>query len=150
MAYIKVRATPLEGNGNSSFYLAARYLSRYIEPEDQLEVFGPYPLAPFLLKRKLPSRFCCVQHLIFIPRDGRMRSLQEQWLREYESAVIQARPRYFLVADPIPDNPFFNLRTRSLKQALKEYFPRLSAYFADNYRLLMEIGGVEIYERVPR
>jgi len=147
LAYVRVRGTPYDGQASSDFYLAAKYLARYITPDDQIEFFLPYPLIPYLLQKKLPSRFCCVQHLLYLPRDGKRRALQESWIQEYQADVIKSSPRYFVITDPYPYNEFFNLPTRSLKYALKQYFPELNDFFIKNYRPLAEIGWVEIYER---
>ena len=75
-SYRSVVNTRADGHMAGSHYLAAKSLEAMIRPEDGLEVFGPYPLIPDLLPKKLPSRFVCVQHLFFLPRGGRLQPLQ--------------------------------------------------------------------------
>ena len=147
-AYLSVLGTHADGHMAANQYLAAKYLERVMRPEDQIEFFGPYPLIPYLLEKKLPSRFCCVQHLLFLPRDGRIRPRQKQWISEYSSDVIQARPRFFLLSDNFPGqhSRFLNLSARSLKLALKEQFPQLQRFLDENYQRIGVIGAIEIYE----
>jgi len=129
-------------------YQAVRYLESMIIDEDQLEFFGAYPLVPYLLKKKLPSRFVCVQHLLLMPGDGKPRPLQEKWIEEYSQAVITAKPKFFLISDYIPGFRTFNLSSPYLSQALAKSFPELSNFLNENYRLINIIGGIQIYELI--
>lgn len=129
-------------------YLAAEFLKPRLRPDDEIEFFGPYPLIQFLLQRKLPSRYACVQHFLFVPADGNITPQQMQWMREYSDSIITLRPRFFLVTDSFPGakNKFMNLSSRSLKQALNEQFPELKFFLGQNYRLIATIRSIEVYE----
>ncbi len=135
-------------HNSSNNYLVAKKLSSLAGAGDEIEYFGPYPLIAFVLKKKLPSRFCCVQHLLFLPSSGRLGVLQKEWIEEYTAAVIQARPRFFLVSDVFPGQTyiFFNFAANGLKQALREQFPALQKFLDDNYELMAREGVIEIYE----
>jgi len=147
-AYLGGLNKSVDTHFSSNNYLAAKKLKEMIQPEDEMEFFGPYPLIPFLLKKKLPSRFGCVQHLLFLPESGPMLSLQKQWINEYTEAVIRTRPRFFLVSDDFPGHThkFFRLASRSLKQALREKFPELQKFLEQNYQLIFQQGVIEVYE----
>jgi hypothetical protein len=136
-----------DGHLAANYYLAAMTLKDQVQPDDQVEFFGPYPLINFLLKKKLPSRFPCVQNLLYLPRGGARSALQEQWIKEYSNAVISARPRFFLVSDYFPGqkNPFFNFSERSLEKALDRDFPELRRFLSDNYRLVETVGKVQVF-----
>ena len=137
-----------DGHFADNYYLAALKLKPLLKPDDQIEFFGPYPLINFVLKRKLPSAFVCVQHLLLLPRDGGRTAAQDKWIREYGEAVIKARPRFFLVSDYYPgqNNPFFRTSNRSLKMALQQDFPALQEILDRNYKFDGSIGKVDIYE----
>ncbi len=147
-AYLAGLARPVDTHYSSNNYLVAKKLKEMIKPEDEMEYFGPYPLIPFLLQKKLPSRFGCVQHLLFVPGSAKMRSLEQQWIAEYTQAVISARPKFFLVSDYFPGSrhKFFNLAGASLKGALREKFPDLQKFLDRNYQLLMKEGMIEVYQ----
>jgi hypothetical protein len=129
-------------------YLAAQYLKPLISRGDQIEFFGPDPLIQFLLQTRVPSRFFCAQHFLFLPADNRLTSWQDKWMDEYTLSVMHSRPRFFILANNFPGqhNDFMNLSYRSLKEALAGLFPDLSALVNENYFLLAKIGGLEIYE----
>jgi len=130
---------------SDNHYLAAKYLKSVIGPEDELEVFSAHPLISFLLKKKLPSRFCLVQHLMFGPKGQSLHPLQRQWIQEYTSAVISARPRFFVIAD---QGIYFstNLSEPTIGRGLEEYFPELRRFLSENYRPLAKVRDTEIYE----
>jgi len=139
-----------DGHLAANYYLAALHLRPIIMPDDGLEFFGPYPLINFVLKKKLPSRFPCVQSLILVPREGKLSDIQREWIREYSSDVIKARPRFFLVSNYFPGqkNPFFNSLSPSLEEALNNEFPDLRDFLRKNYTLKSVIRQVDIYERL--
>ena len=132
-------------------YLAAKYLEPLLKPGDDVAFFGPYPLVQFLLKSRPLSRFCCLQHFLFMPRDQQMTTFQFVWMQEYSSAIISARPKYFLLADSFPGmkNKFLNLAGRSLRQQLHYDFPELEQLLAQRYRVISQIGDIAIYELAP-
>jgi len=128
------------------YYRAAKYMRSFISEQDRIEYFGWQPLLPYLLRKKLPSRFCCVHHLLMRQKNGRISELQEKWIQEYTSEVISARPRFFLVSDLVPGWEVFNLEYPSLKRALKEKFPELQNFLNQNYKLKTKLGEIEVYE----
>ena len=133
---------------SDNHYLTAKFLKDELRPGDQVEVFGAHPLVPFLIKRKLPSRFVCVQHLFFSPGRRPLSAMQKQWIREYTAAVISARPRFFVLADQ-SINLTTALSKPTYKQALVEQFPELKAFLENNYRPFKKIDQTEIYELLP-
>jgi len=133
---------------SENHYLAAKYLKTIVRPEDEVEVFGAHPLISFLLKKKLPSRFCAVQQLMFCPQGSGLSLMQRQWIEEYTKAVVAARPRFFVIAE---QGIYFGtcLSRPSIKQGLAEIFPELGIFLERNYRPLKKIGQTEIYELLP-
>jgi len=129
-------------------YMAAKFLEPLLKPDDELEFFGPYPLLQFLLKKKLPSRYACVQHFLFVPADGEITAEQRQWMKEYSDSIIKQRPRFFLVTNSFPGakNKFMNLKSRSLRQALELEFPELNQFLRQNYRVIATVRAIDIYE----
>ena len=129
-------------------YMAAKFLEPLLRPDDELEFFGPYPLLQFLLKKKLPSRYACVQHFLFLPADNQTTPEQKQWMKEYSDAIIKQRPRFFLVTDSFPGarNKFMNLKSRSLRQTLNDQFPELKNFLQQNYRLIATVRAIDVYE----
>jgi len=134
-------------------YLAAQYLRPLIKKQDQIEVFSYHPLLAFELKRKLPSRFCSVINLLLRGKSGSFQLLQKKWTDEYTGAVVSARPRFFVLSDPVfpkaePGNMFavFNMSSANLTQALSDQFPELNRFLHDNYRLINKFNYTEIYE----
>jgi hypothetical protein len=138
-------------------YLAAQYLKPLLKRQDQVEVFSYHPLLALELKRKLPSRFCSVVNLLLRPRDGREKALQKKWRGEYSDAVIAARPRFFVISDPVFPKAnsnylfaVFNMPDDTLTQALSRQFPELERFLHENYRLLNKFNYTEIYELNPQ
>lgn len=129
----------------SYHYLTAEYLKPLLREDDKIEVFARTPLIPYLLKKKLPSRFSCVQHLVYSSVKKETSPLQRQWIIEYTSAVLSARPRFFIITD----EPFVrnvSLSVPFVRQALIEKFPELVEFLKKNYKLRQKFGTVEIYE----
>ncbi len=147
-AYLGSNGTHLDAHQAANSHLAVQFLAPRLQPGDQVEVLSPYPLIPLLLKKKLPSRFCNVHHLLFLPRQGQPPPLLRQWISEYQSDVIKANPRYFVICDLFGRSPFFNSTAIDLKDGLRTTFPELNAFFTSNYRFVTQFGKVEIYERV--
>ncbi len=148
-AHLDVQGTRLDTHAASSFILAARYLERNLRPGDEVEFFGPFPLLSYLLKKKLPSRFCCVHHLLFLSRGGKRPELMQAWIEEYQNDVIKARPRYFVICDEMiigPTNFNFNFPAFGFKAALRNDFPRLKDFVVRNYRPDSIFGPMEIYQ----
>jgi len=147
-AYLGWLNSDLDTHYSSNNYLVAKKLEPLLKPEDRIEYFGPYPLIPFLLKKKLPSRFSCVQHLLFLPRTREMLILQKQWSNDYTQAVIQSQPKFFLVSDQFPGShhKFFSLASKSLKTALRSRFPELQKFLDLNYEMIMKVGVIEVYQ----
>jgi len=147
-------AAYLSGTGASdellsnSHYLPARYLQTVVGKDDGVEVFGAHPLIAFLLKKKLPSRFAMVQHLMFCPPGSGLSLMQRQGIEEYTRAVMSARPRFFVIAE---QGIYFGtcLSRPSLKQGLAELFPELSTFLERNYMPLKKISQTEIFELKP-
>ncbi len=128
----------------SNYYLPAQYLKPLLKPRDQIEVFGVQPLLPFLLKKKIPSRFQNIQHLVYTPPGQTISDTQKQWIAEYTQAVIMARPRFFIVTDQqIPLS--VDLSQPTVQTALSEQFPELNRFLRENYSPLRKFGLTEIY-----
>ncbi len=147
-AYSAWMNNPADFHYSSNNYLAGKYLEALVGPEDGIEYFGPYPLALFMLKKKLPTRFPCPELILFLPASGVMTDFQEKWIREYSADVIKARPRFFLVSDVFPGQGqiFAHMASSGLKQALRDQFPELQKFLLDNYKLIAREGVIEIYE----
>lgn len=126
--------------------MIAKRLRPMLLPEDGIEYFAKDPLIPLLLEKQLPTRFVSVIHLLLRPRGGEITAWQKKWIEEYSNGVISARPRFFLIEIPALNPELFNLPSDSLKQSLQEQFPELASFLADNYRLMMRIGRIEVYE----
>ena len=135
---------------DARYYQAAKELEPLLRKEQAIEYFGWHPILPYMLGKKLPSRFCVVYHLLMRRPDGQLSALQEQWIREYTDDVIKARPRFFLVADQVPGWDVFNLQSPSLKDALHERFPELEAFLKEHYFLYEKNSLLEIYVRSGR
>jgi len=136
----------LAGDSYDAFYYRAAKQLRPVLGNAQMEYFGWHPLLPYLLGKKLPSRFCVVHHLLMRSKSGSITPLQRQWIEEYTDAVISAHPQFFLLSDRVPGWDVFNLPTPSLKQALHDYFPRLEKFLLANYTLQFRLGEIEVYE----
>jgi hypothetical protein len=153
-SFRELDAAYLSGTGASdellsnSHYLPARYLQTVVGKDDGVEVFGAHPLIAFLLKKKLPSRFAMVQHLMFCPPGSGLSLMQRQGIEEYTRAVMSARPRFFVIAE---QGIYFGtcLSRPSLKQGLAELFPELSTFLERNYMPLKKISQTEIFELKP-
>jgi hypothetical protein len=129
----------------ATHYLAADYLRPVLLPEDRVEVFARHPLIPYLLRKRLPSRFCVVTQLAITPPGKPTSDLQNEWIREYTQDVILARPEYFVVADE-QISLSVDLSYPSIRNLLHEKFPELEKFLAQNYRPLRKIGDIEIYQ----
>jgi len=125
-------------------YQAARGIARILRPEDTVGFFGMYPLIPFLIKKPLPTRFCSIQQMIYMPVNGQITLKQLEWRQEYTEDMIKARPRYFILADQdlglptdVPSNRF--------KDALVQDFPELNAFIAAHYTQVGNFGYTGLY-----
>jgi hypothetical protein len=147
-AYAAGFATPQDRQMSANYYLAAKYLKPMLRPQDNIACFGPDPLIPFLLQKKLPTWFPCVQHLLFLRHDGKIEPLQQEWITEFQDQIIKARPRFILVSNNFPGqyDKLFNFMNRDLGKALDQQFPQLKIFIRQNYRLRQNIGYVQIYE----
>ena len=135
-------------SGNSfdaEYYRTIKGLEPLLREEREIGYFGWHPLLPYLLKKRLPSRFCNVYHLLIRRKDGRLSKLQEKWIKEYTEAMIKAKPKFFLVSDYVPGWEVFNLESPSLKYALDKNFPELKAFLTANYKLYAKDSVVEVY-----
>jgi len=135
-------------SGNSfdaQYYRVIKELEPLLRGESEIGYFGWHPLVPYLLKKKLPTRFCNVYHLLIRRKDGRLSKLQEKWIKEYTEAMIKTKPRFFLVADYVPGWDVFNLESPSLKDALGKEFPELKAFLVANYKLYTKDSVLEVY-----
>jgi len=131
-------------------YRASKALRKIIPQKAQIEFFGWHPLLPYFLKKKLPSRFCVVYHLLMGAGENQLSSLQRNWIEEYTQSVIKAGPEFFLLADYVPGWRVFKLPSPSLKQALKQYFPKLERFLAQNYQFLGQVEDIEVYQLKPK
>jgi len=127
-----------------SQYQAARGIARFLQPDDTIGFFGMYPLIPFLIKKPLPTRFCSIQQMIYVPVNGKITLTQLKWRQEYIESMIKARPRYFILANmdlglptDVPSNRF--------KDALVQDFPELNAFLNTNYSKIANYGLTEFY-----
>ena len=128
------------------FYRAAKSLQPALKDEDEIGFFSWNPLLPYLLQKRLPSRFMCLQHLLMRQRNGELTGQQRKWIKEYSDDSIRARPRFFLVTDYMPGWDIFNLKSSSFKKAMAENFPELKEFLEQNYTLRAKMGELEIYE----
>jgi len=129
---------------DAQYYQTAKDLEPILRREE-IAYFGWHPVLPYILQKKLPSRFCVVYHLLIRRADGNLSELQKKWIREYTDDVIKAKPKFFLVADYVPGWDIFNLKNPSLKQAMSEQFPELEKFLKDNYQLLRKNSLIEVY-----
>jgi len=128
---------------------AAAYLKPLLRPEDQIEYLGWHPFLPYLLGKKIPTRFCAVSHLLMRHYDGQLRPRQVEWRKEFVSSIITARPRFFIISTYKPRGETMLLKNYDLKSVMENEFPELYRFFKENYRLVKLIGLIEIYELVP-
>ena len=150
-AFRSLHGAYLAGSGGADkllsedYYAAADYLKMTAGPQDGIEVFAGHPLISYLARKKLPTRFGCVQYLMFSPDGVSISPLQRKWIAEYTKDVINARPRFFVIAD---QQIWFKtaLSQSTIKTGLRELFPQLDQFLDDNYRPLKKIGDTEIYE----
>ena len=131
---------------------AAKYLKPLLKPGDQVEVFGNYPFLSCLLGRKLPANnFPSVYNLLMRRSDGVYLPQQLKWLDEYSDAVIQTRPRFFITASACKECRigWVNIPGKTLMENMRIAFPKLYDFFNPNYKLLNQVGELEIYEWAP-
>ena len=150
-AYLVKSAHPKKPTITANYYEVVHYLQPIMRPGDQIALFGPHPLIPFLLKQKLPTYICFVQCLLFYRYDGEVLPVQEELIREFSSEVIHARPRFFIFSDnfTVSNNPLFHLMNTDAWLALDQQFPDLKKFIEQNYKLRTIIGVVYIYELQP-
>jgi hypothetical protein len=83
--------------------------------------------------------------LFFSPKGKPLSALQRKWIMEYSDDVIQARPRFFVVADQAVY--LSNVLSRpTFKIALAEIFPDLKAFLDRNYHLVKVFDQTEVFE----
>jgi hypothetical protein len=128
---------------------AAEYLKPLLRPEDEIEFFGRYPLLPFVLKKKIPSRFPIPILILLRPYDGKALPRLEQWRKQYSQDVIRTAPRFFLLSTDVDEQNVYNVPETSLSEALAKEFPELQKFLAQNYQLVKTIGTIDIYELNP-
>ena len=143
------RAHSAGNNFDAYYYRLAKQLKPVLQDKDEVEYFGWQPLLPYLLEKKIPSRFCSVPYLVMRSKDGETDPLQREWINEYSDAVIKARPRFFLISGNVPEWEMYNLKGPGLKQALHENFPELEKFWASNYLFKGRSGEIEVYELKP-
>ena len=132
----------------SNYFVAAQSLRAVLNPGDQIASFGPYPLIPFLLKKKLPTYYPCVHHLLMMRRDGKIFPIQKVLIRQYSHEMIISRPRFIIMTAelPVQKRRLFNFMSYGAAEALEKEFPELLKFIQTNYRLKIIIGKVYIYE----
>jgi hypothetical protein len=147
-AYLAGLGTKDDTLSAANLYLAAQYLKPLVRDQDGIAIFGGYPLIPFLLKKKLPTQVMYTHQLLMLRWDGKILPEQRQWMREYSSQIINARPRFIIVTENfgVERDPFFNFITKDIWSALDNQFPELKAFMDQNYHLRKIIGKVYIFE----
>ncbi len=132
----------------ANYYVVAEYLRPLLKPGDQIACFGPYPLVPFLLKKKEPTVFVCVHHMLLKRRDGQIFPLQKKWISDYSDQTIRSRPHFIIISRKFPNegNVYYNFMEKNPELALARLFPQLKLFMDSNYRLTTTIGQVKIYE----
>ena len=126
----------------------AEYLKPLLRPGDQVEVFGCYPFLSCLLNRKPVNSFPSVYNLLMRHSDGVYRPQQLKWIEEYSEAVIKARPRFFIIASICIECEVhnWNMPETTLQKNMQVWFPALYDFFSNNYKLINQVGELEIYE----
>jgi len=120
-------------------YLAADYLQPMLRPGDEISYFGMWAsIIHWQLKSKSPSRFIYAQHLLIRSWRGETLPLQEQFIAEYISSMINSRPRFFLIYEV--------LLKSDQRQFIDRHFSRLKTFIEQNYRLIHKTGNIDIYE----
>lgn len=130
-------------------FLVEEYLKPLIHPGDEIAYLGWNPLIPFLLHKKLPSRFCAFETLLFRRWDNQLLPAQKKWMDEYTNDVMKARPRFFLISKLTATQSLeykYHLSSLNLKDALSKEFPELQKFLEQNYKLVKTIRAIEIYE----
>ena len=134
-----------------NYYVAAKYLKPLAGPGDGIACFGPYPLIPYLLHKKLPTEIVTIHELLFLRRDGKVLPFQIEWISKFESEIISSRPRFIIISSQfaVSRHTFSNFMNRDIKKALSENFPDLNVFLSQNYRLRATVSQVQIYEIIP-
>ena len=149
-AYLDVNGYYSDPHQTIDQHRAVARIQSLLRPNEKVDFCGSYPLIPFLLKQKMASRFCCLQYVLATPPGKEMSSRQKQWIQEYSDAIINEKPRFFVIHDYIPGYISVGLSSPSMKTAISEKFPDLEKFLRQNYRLTDKIGTVEIYEFKPQ
>jgi len=150
-AYAAAFIEKTDPHNASNYFVAAQSLRSFLKPGDKIADFGPYPLIPFLLQKKLPTFYPCVHHLLMMRRDEKIFPLQKELIRQYGREMINARPRFIIMTRELPgqNEHFFNFMSYGAQEALEKEFPELLEFIQTNYQLKIIIGKVYIYEIVP-
>jgi len=125
-------------------YRAAEFLKPMLKPEDEIVMLGDAPLLPYLLKKKLPSKFTIPILLLLHPYGKDIYPIQKQWMEQYQTEVISARPKFFLIYTWVAKN-ILGMAEPRIKVILAKEFPRLNQFLHDNYELVTIVDNVEIY-----
>lgn len=135
----------------SNYFLAAQDLRPLLNPGDQVATIGPYPLIPFLLKKKLPTYYLYMPHLLMMRRDRKIFPVQKELIRQYGAEIISARPRFIIMTREFSGQtkPLFNFMSFETGAALQNQFPELLKFIQTNYKPVNAIGAVYIYEITP-
>jgi len=144
-AYLAQIGTPADRLLTQNYQLA-NYLKLVIKDQEQIGLFSQHPLLAYLLKKKLPSRFVCVQHLLFSPSRKRLTEQQKKWIEEYTEAIIKASPRFFILLDYQILFPIA-VSEPSLGRAFEERFPALRDFIFSHYQLWFKSGKIQIYRK---
>jgi len=147
-AYLAWYATDWDKHLGANYFATAKYLEPRLKPEDTIACFGPYPLIPYLLHRKLPTYYPCAHHLLLMRSDGKVLPRQRELIKQYSDQVIAARPRFIVISDAFPGQkqPGFKFMSPNPGLALDRQFRPLKKFIARNYHLQKTINHVYIYE----
>lgn len=117
------------------------YVRMHGEADDQLFIWGLWPVTYFWLDRPLVDRFVGNHGL-------RATWAPASWRRELIDDLITAPPRFFAVAQG-DNQPWLVGTSETSDEHLRNSFPELRRFLEEDYVPVQDMGLFVLYERAP-
>ena len=117
------------------------YVNQYGEPDDQLFIWGLWPVSYFWLDRPLVDRFVSNHGL-------RATWAPDSWREELIDDLSAAQPRFVAVAKG-DRQPWLVGTAETSDEHMRNSFPELRQLLEEEYAIVQDLGLFILYERIP-
>ncbi len=122
------------------------YLIQHTQPNDTVQMFGPYSYPQYRAGLLTASRFQTLHAITMRSEGDSLQPFQQAWRAGYMNDMRRAKPVYFIVCDaPEAFRQYYGGRLGH--EILREDFKELGAWLDSNYYPETKMGAFTLYKR---